>query len=209
VLDDIYSRLWYRFRRAGIELPAPKNSVHMKQPEESRAKQEISPEAFSQLLLSVELFAMLPEEDRVRLAQEMQLRRFGRGERIIERGTAGHTFYLVASGEVAVKAGQDEVEVTRLKRGQYFGEMSLLTGEPRAATVVAVTDALLLELDRPVLSRLFGEHPNLARQLSALLAQRRNQLRAVADTSGGSTDPMPEAGRIFGRLRQIFGLAQD
>lgn len=209
VLDDIYSRLWYRFRREGIEIPFPQRTLHMKQSEEGRAKQEVSPEGLSQLLLSVDLFSMLPEQDRVRLAKDMQLRRFGRGERIIERGTTGHTFYLVAGGEVAVKAGKDEVEVTRLKRGQYFGEMSLLTGEPRAATVVAVTDALLLELDRPVLSRLFGEHPNLARQLSALLAQRRNQLRAVAESAGGGNDATPEAGRIFGRLRQIFGLVQD
>ena len=98
-------------------------------------------------------------------------------------------------------------EVTRLSRGRYFGEMSLLTGEPRAATVVAVQDSVLLELDRPAFARMFVTHPGLARQLSALLAQRRTQLRAVAEASGGSTDPAPEANRILGRLRQIFSLA--
>jgi CRP-like cAMP-binding protein len=85
--------------------------------------------------------------------------------------------------------------------------MSLLTGEPRSATVVAVRDSVLLELDRPAFARMFVTHPGLARQLSALLAQRRTQLRAVAEASGGTGDSAPEERRILGRLRQIFSLA--
>ncbi len=66
---------------------------------------------------------------------------------------------------------------------------------------------MLLELDRPAFARMFVTHPGLARQLSALLAQRRTQLRAVAESGGDSADPAPEARRILGRLRQIFSLA--
>lgn len=204
VLDEFQSRLWYRFRREGIEIPFPQRTVHVRPAEET--KPELAEDALQQLLGTVDLLGLLSESDRARISREVLPRRFGKNERIIEEGEPGHTFYLVADGEVSVRAGKTGVEVTRLKRGQYFGEMSLLTGEPRAATVVAATDALLLELTRPSFARLFAEHPELARQLSALLAQRRSQLRAVAEATGG-TDTAPEAGRIFERLRQIFGLS--
>src|SRR5262249_36287689 len=68
--------------------------------------------------------------------KEMVPRRFGRGERILSEGDPGQTFYVVASGSVSILTGRG-VEVTRLGPGKYFGEMSLLTGEPRSATVVA------------------------------------------------------------------------
>src|SRR4029079_1033512 len=100
-----------------------------------------------------------------------------------------------ALGGFWVLFGPAETEVARLKRGQYFGEMSLLTGEPRAATVLAASDAVLLELDRPVCARLCGEHQALARELSAILAQRRSQLRAAAEAAGGNVEVGPEAGR--------------
>ncbi len=99
--------------------------------------------------------------------------------------------------------------MTRLKRGSYFGEMSLLTGEPRAATVVALEDSVLLELDRAAFAHMFVSNPGLARQLSSLLAQRRTQLRAVAEAGGGGMDAVPEEGHILGRLRQIFGLKPE
>ena len=132
-------------------------------------------------------------------------RRFGAGERIIEEGAPGQTFYLVAEGTVSVTTKRG-VEVTRLSRGQYFGEMSLLTGEPRSATVVAVDDAVLFELDRPGFGALFADHPGLAAQFSTILAERRLQLQAVADASRPSSDH-PEANRILARLRHIFGLS--
>jgi len=131
-------------------------------------------------------------------------RRFGHGERIIEQGAPGQTFYVVASGTVSILTGRG-VEVTRLGRGQYFGEMSLLTGEPRSATVVAAEDAVLFELDRPTFAQLFDEQPALAGLLSEALAHRRGQLRAVAE-AGGNVVEVREANWILDRLRSIFGL---
>ena len=206
-MDEIYTRLWYRLRREGIDIPYPQRTVHFKEPE---PRAEAPDESGAVLLDSVEIFAVLSREERDELRKEMQLRRFGRGERIIQEGAPGHTFYLMVSGEVSVRAGPGESEVARLKRGQYFGEMSLLTGEPRAATVLAASDAVLLELDRPVFARLFSQHQGLARELSAILAQRRSQLKAAAaEAAGGNAEIGREAGRILGRLKQIFGLKGD
>lgn len=205
--EELYTRLWYRLRREGIEIPFPQRVLHTRG--ESAARHEFSPETVNELLRAVDLFSVLSPAELDELRRELVARRFGKGERVIEEGEEGRTFYLLASGEVSVRTGKGH-EVTRLQRGSYFGEMSLLTGEPRAATVVALEDTVLLELDRPAFARMFVSQPGLARQLSALLAQRRTQLRAVAEAGGGTVDSTPEAGRILGRLRQIFGLsAQD
>jgi small-conductance mechanosensitive channel len=206
VREEFYTRLWYRLRRDGIELPHPQRTVNVRA---ESARADVPSESVLELLRTVDLFALLEPSELERLRGELAVRRFGKGEHILHEGERGHTFYLVSSGEVSVRTGKGLVEVTRLRRGHYFGEMSLLTGEPRSATIVAVEDAVLLEVDRPTFARLFASYPGLARQLSALLAQRRTQLRAVAEASGAPHDTVPEAGRIFGKLRQIFGLAHD
>lgn len=206
VKEDLHTRLWYRLRRENIEIPYPRRTVYVRQ---QTTHTELSEDTVRGLLRAVDLFQPLGSEELDGLRQEVVVRRFGKGERIIQEGDEGRTFYVLASGEVSVRAGKLQAEVTRLGCGGYFGEMSLLTGEKRAATVVAVEDSLLLEVDRPTFARMFEQYPGLARQLSALLSQRRTQLRALAQASGGSgADAIPsEVGHILGRLRQIFGLS--
>jgi small-conductance mechanosensitive channel/CRP-like cAMP-binding protein len=202
VKDEVLTRLWYRLRREDIEIPAAPRTFNVSAPVEPVG---FPLEARLSLLGAVDLFHVLGAEQREHLANAMVPRDFGAGERIIEEGAAGQTFYVVASGTVAVTTKRG-VEVTRLTRGQYFGEMSLLTGEPRSATVVAVVDSVLFELDRPGFGELFIGHPGLATQLSTILAERRLQLQAVANANLPPSDH-PEANRILARLRQIFGLS--
>jgi small-conductance mechanosensitive channel len=204
VMEEIYTHLWYRLRREGIEVPLPQRVVHTRP--QAPAVAELDEGHAAAVLRGVDLFATLGEPELQRLQRECVARRFGLGEHVIDEGEKGHTFYVVARGQVSVRLGRELREVARLERGGYFGEMSLLTGEPRTATVVAESDAVLLELDRPLFARLFAEQPDFARQLSALLAQRRAQLRAAAAQGSPPVDPAPEASRIFGRLKNIFGL---
>ena len=200
VMAEFYTRIWYRFRREGIELPAQRKlNMSMGAP-----GSEFPEEMVADMLRRVDLFKVLREEERLRLRQEMVPRRFGKGEHVIEQGDKGTTFYMVGRGELSVRTGG--VEVSRLSRGNYFGEMSLLTGEPRTATVVALTDVVLLELDRPVFARLFSEHPELAPKLSGMLAHRRTQLNA-AMTASGETLPVSEENHILDRLKGIFRLS--
>jgi CRP-like cAMP-binding protein len=200
-MQEIYTRIWYRFRREGIELPYPQRTLHMR---EGTPTPEFPEELVAEMFRRVDLFKVLKEEERTRLRQEMVVRRFARGEHVIEQGEPGKTFYLVGSGELSVRAGG--VEVSRLSRGNYFGEMSLLTGEPRSATVVALTDVVLLELDRPVFARLFEDHPELAPKLSGMLAHRRTQLHAAMTASGETVPVATEESHILDRLKSIFRL---
>lgn len=205
IRDELYTRLWYRFDREGIEIPFPQRTVHLVPQSEANLPSSTRDE----LVARVDLFSPLTSSERARVAADFVERRFGRGERIITEGAAGHTFYLVARGTVAVRSGKNDASVAELGPGEYFGEMSLLTGEPRTATVVAQADVVLLELDRPSFARMFAEHPGLASQLSSLLARRKSELEAAVSHLETAVDTSPEANRILGRLKQIFGLRSD
>lgn len=203
-LEQIYTRLWYRFSRDGVEIPLPQREVYMRA--EPVAHKDTSEEILG-LLQSVDLLALLPLDQLRALAREVAPRRFGQDERVITQGDEGNTFYVVAQGSVSVRVGLPEVEVARLGRGQYFGEMSLLTGEPRAASVIAAEDSLLLEVARPTFAAILAQVPELAAALADLLARRRTELNALAMASGAPrAEATREANRIFTRLREIFGL---
>jgi small-conductance mechanosensitive channel/CRP-like cAMP-binding protein len=204
VRDELLTRLWYRFERNGIEFGIPRRIIHS----DTLAKEALPPPSQS-LLDDVDLFAPFSPQERAKLAKAAQERRFGRGEEIISIGEEGHTFYLVASGRVSVRMGIG-IELAKLSKGQYFGEMSLLTGEPRTTTVVADEDSVLLEFGRECFVEHFANNPQLTESLSKLLATRRTELAKASATPEAplAAAQQSEANRIFTRLRQIFGLRQ-
>ena len=204
VRDELLTRLWYRFERNGIEFGIPRRIIH-----NALAPQEETAPPSQSLLDNVDLLAPFSPQERAKLATSARERRFGRGEEIISAGEEGHTFYLVVSGRVSVRM-RTGVEVAKLSKGQYFGEMSLLTGEPRTTTVVAEEDAVLLEFGRECFVEHFANNPQLTESLSKLLAARRTALAkaSTASETPSASAQQSEANRIFTRLRQIFGLRQ-
>jgi CRP-like cAMP-binding protein len=115
--------------------------------------------------------------------------RYRQGEVIIREGQAGHEMYLMESGRVRVVRGQgqDAVVLDEMGAGDLFGEMALLTGKPRSATVVALTDLNLWMIAQSDFDELVTAYPNLALALSRLLSER---LRDTDDRI--LTKPAPE-----------------
>lgn len=204
-MEALHTRLWYRFQQDGLDVALPQRVTHQAAPSDRPFR---TLDETLGLLSSVDLLQLLRPEDLRSLAAEVLPRRFRPGERIIQQGQAGNTFYVVAQGTVSVRTGTPEREVTHMSAGSYFGEMSLLTGEPRSASVVAVDEVELLEVARPTFGRVLSAHPELAQSLAELLGQRRSELRAVSQLPGGAAagEAAPEAKRIFGRLKEIFRL---
>ncbi len=193
--DEFYGRLWYRLARAGIEIPFPQRVVT------TRAERPRAQGLREELLNELDFFAPFDPSERRAIAQAAAERHFGLGEAMCVEGREGETFYVLVSGRASVRVGSPAREITTLARGQCFGEMSLLTGEPRAATVVATEDSVVLEFDRAEFTGFFNSRPELVHQMAELLAKRRAQLATVPDGPGA---PAPDAASVLTRLRRIF-----
>jgi CRP-like cAMP-binding protein len=170
-----------------------------------------SREGDSGLLASQPLFSSLDQIQLNYLALGSRRVRFGKGERIISQGDAGNSMFILATGKAEVlveREGRAQL-VGSLVAGDCFGEISLLTGEPRSATVLATLDCEVLEIEQETIGILLREHPELADSLSETVVARRSatetQLAAAASNGDG---PARDADKesFLRRLRKFFQL---
>ncbi len=201
--SEVRMRLWYGFRRAGISFPFPHRDVHLHVTEPEVVKRKAARER-SDGLRRIPLFSTLAPDEIHALAAHAETRQFGSGEQIVVEGDAGDELYGLVRGRVRVSAAG--VEVARLGEGEFFGEMSLLTREHRAATVEAVGPCTLVVVGHDALQHAFDVHPELVQRLSAAIAERQRNLDATlraADTNG--TQPEGDrATELLDRIRAFF-----
>ena len=120
------------------------------------------------------------DEELKLLVPEVTVQKFGAGEAIVREGDKGDSLFIIRSGIVEVVATNSEgkqVHIRDLSRPAFFGEMALMTGEPRTATVRARTDAELLELDHDGFSEFFKAHPETASRIGEVIAERMTENR--------------------------------
>jgi CRP-like cAMP-binding protein len=119
--------------------------------------------------------------------------------------------FIIADGRVQVSLGQDNINSTlaSLDAGDFVGEMSLMTGEPRAATCTAAVDVLCYELDHATLQRLLTTRPAIADQMSSLLAARQEGLlRKGGEMSAQAAARTNDRRRALGeKIRRLFNLS--
>ncbi|MFA7228864.1 MAG: cyclic nucleotide-binding domain-containing protein, partial [Melioribacteraceae bacterium] len=99
------------------------------------------------------------------------------GELIIKEGESGSSMYVLAEGLLNVfvnESGKERVKVGTISPGQFFGEMSLLTGEERGATVIAETDSVTVEISKEPFKKILKKRPELANALSEVIAERQS-----------------------------------
>ncbi|AFE05653.1 cyclic nucleotide-binding domain-containing protein [Corallococcus coralloides DSM 2259] len=126
-------------------------------------------------LPSIPLFSDLPRDAFIQLFERCPLRRFGPGERILAQGTHGDAFYVICEGSVRVFREEDShrQDLATLEVGAFFGEMALLSGAPRAASVESVSDdTQVLEISAAVLATLSRSHPPVAKALKKFCRER-------------------------------------
>jgi CRP-like cAMP-binding protein len=181
--DEVRTAIYYTFARHGIEIPYPIQVEYSKEfTEPDTAVRERDRE---RLLAGVDLFASLDEEQRRELAARTRDKVFGNGEAIVRQGQPGHSMFVLASGRAAVTLDAQGHEVAVIEPGGYFGEMSLLTGEPRTATVVARGDTHVIELDADLFRRLAAADPQAIEQIGIAAATRRIELEQVRSAAQG------------------------
>ncbi len=170
--DAIRTNVWYEARRAGLAIPFPMRTVELRRP---AAHKETLTADLREQLSRQDILATLDEVQKDRLLEHAQIRRFGRGEKVIRQDSDGCSMFVIVHGEadVVIRANGSDTTVATLHAGEAFGEMCLLTGEKRSATVVAKCDCELWEIDRAQLQPIIHENAALAERLSELLARRR------------------------------------
>lgn len=135
----------------------------------------------SELLKEVPLFQFLDDQERALLADQLSQVRFNRGELVFQIGDPGDALYIIQSGqaEIFFKNNTGERVVLEVAtRGDFFGELSMLDGGCRSASVIATEDLAALRLDRTQLERFLQQCPKAAMDLLAAMGRR---LRVSAD----------------------------
>ena len=116
-------------------------------------------EKYEQILKKVKILNSVSAYERSQIADAIKEENFSSGERVIKQGDAGNIFYMISEGEgIAKKSfeGEEEKQVMEYSPGDYFGELALLRNEPRAASVYAKTNLVVLKLDRLSFKRMIG-----------------------------------------------------
>lgn len=201
--DLVRALIYYAFRRSNITIPYP-IQVELSAAEGGVApvRTEIGPAA----LAPVALFAALTDAERAALAAIARPKLFAAGEAVVRQGQAGRSLFVVVRGEAAVTLAGADGEVAVLRAGDVFGEMSLLTGEARSATVTAIADCDLLEIDADGFRRLVLANPSVLERVTSVTAARREELDHHRETHATPAAASDTRVTLLARVRQFLRL---
>ena len=221
----VRARIYTALRRAGIPLALPAKQLFVEVDAEQRRHEKSERRVTDRLeaLRGVSLFKALTEDELRTLAEGMSHVIYTTGEVITRQGAIAHWLYVMTGGTAEIRttldvdgpegpiAPQTKV-VARLTSPDFFGEMGLMTGEPRLADVIATSDVDCFRLGKATFERVLLARPEIAELLSEKLATRRVELIAVRDNLDASARQQREASerdRILGSIKSFFGLSRD
>lgn len=214
--DAVQSRIWYEVQRAGLYIPFPIRTVHLRDLDRAEDQEHLQRlERARELLARVELFKAVDGETLNALASAARREHYGHGERLMTEGEPGDSLYLIDCGRVLVSKSGDALDtgtirLATLDAGSFIGEHSLLTGEPRSATVTADGGCEVLVLEKSALAPLLEGDPTLAERLSRALAERdaatSSTLARKREQRSAEGRPAEDQDSILGRIRDFFRL---
>ncbi|MFN2549481.1 MAG: cyclic nucleotide-binding domain-containing protein [Myxococcales bacterium] len=210
-------RIYVALKRAGIPLAVPGQTiwVSMDDPQHKERKLQREIQHRMAALEHIEMFAQLSADDRLRLAEGMRPAPFGRGEVITRQDSAAHWLYVLTKGEVEVRIrGEGGVEklVTRMGAPNVFGEMGVMTGERRTASVIAATEIECYRIDKEVFKAVLRNRPDMVETISAVMARRRVELAGVReglDAEARKRRVTEERNQLLSSIQSFFGLDDD
>jgi small-conductance mechanosensitive channel/CRP-like cAMP-binding protein len=199
--DVVRRAIYYELGRRGIEIPWPIQIEYQR--EEAPVDVDAQRERYCLAIAAVPILAPLPADAQRALAESARERLFGEGEIVLREGEPGASMFIVLQGEVAVTIGEPPRQVALVGAGGYIGEMSILTGDPRRATVRARRDSRLVEIAGDVFRKCVQGNPGVIEQLAAAATTRRQELEQVALAPADQAERRQSLAR---RMRQFFGL---
>jgi CRP-like cAMP-binding protein len=204
--SDVASRIWYRLRRDGIEHAFP---ARVLKPDPPCPSPEDVERRTAAALRGVDLFEPLSDAERLALAGRLRPQLFAAGETVIRQGERGDSLFLITRGRLEVRVASEGVEsvVSTLEAGSFFGEMSLLTGDPRTATVVALEDAEVVRVAREDFRHVAAANPAVLEGVTRIVSARRDRLAESIRESEEAAAARAGAHRdLLDRVRAFFGV---
>ena len=208
--DVVHTSLWYALRRKAIEVPYPVRTLRMQSEPVAGAGAEQFERDIMLELRRVDFLHDLNDEELRLLLPGVTLLNFGTGEIIVRQGDQGDSLYIIRNGTVEVIATSSDgkpVHIHDLQRPAFFGEMALMTGEPRSATIRARTDAELLELNRDGFTELFKAHPETAARMGEIISARMTETRELLAAAPHEDGARTRANWLVAKMRAVFNLA--
>jgi small-conductance mechanosensitive channel len=202
---EITNGIWYAFRRSGISIPFPIRDVklhHVERKHEIEQIETLRKSARSDLD-NQPILASLSGEDLDTIAKRMTIERYGDGEAIVHQGQSGDSMFIIHRGECDVILGENS-RVAGLSASDYFGEMSLLTGEPRTATVRAKGETTLFSIQKALFAEMLSAHPATCESLASALAKRRSELDEIAGRKRENAEK--SASKMLSKIKSFFKI---
>lgn len=219
ICSEFQERLWYHFHRAGLEFPFPVSDVRLndaKERSETRTLENLH------ALGRIDIIACMDPDSVARLAKQARVVHFAAKEPIIRQGEVGGSLYVIKHGQVTLSLDGHGEHGTKplaiLNEGDFFGEMSLLTGERRTASAYAASECELLVIDHNHFAALLEEHPEFMQRISHVIAERRAGIETARLNLAEAREHLVPAQRqdavveaatneIFDRIRAFFKLS--
>lgn len=209
--SGVASAIIYRFRRQGIILARKQQELSFAPPPKSNLPEETTANILARLQ-EISLFQLLTPEELANLATHVRPLVYGPPERIVVQGDQGTSLFILDAGMVDIVVQSQEntpLKVAELQAGAVFGEMALLTGDPRTATVRASTEVVVLEVTWDIFRPILQERQEIIDQISQLLATRRSATNAKLQEERRRIDSQPVEQdslreRMIERMRILF-----
>jgi small-conductance mechanosensitive channel/CRP-like cAMP-binding protein len=212
--SQIRLRLYAALQRSGIDLPYPQYHLHLTHKDDryEQNKQLRTIKEQMEALRHVDLFNSLHDDELVKIAEQLVYTPFAQGEIMMKQGTIAHWLYIIISGEADVfleLAEGKRHKVGTVHGGNLLGEMGLMTGDPRSATVIAQSEVLAYRLNKDSFKKILEERSELAIEISKLLVSRQFSLdnfQEQLDSESLVQLMSQQQNKFLEQIRNFFGL---
>ena len=206
--EAVWEQIWLHLKLAGIKHVMERTDIQLLfqgiKPKKSKQTKNIS------ILYDIDIFQPFSDEAKVYISNKMQRQYFPPGQMVVQEDAAGDSLFIIIEGVLGVwnrTKDNQSIEVARLGAGNFFGEMALLTGESRAATIISISDTYLYEITKADIYPLIKKQPEIFFPLSEVLSERKLATQTQMNNhTNEHLDKETLSNQILNKIQSFFGF---
>lgn len=207
--EMIWLNVWTHLKQAGIRHIMERHEVQMSLIKPREDRKEDKDGGRLAILKRISIFKPFSNEDKAYISKRMKSHYFRPEQEVVRQGDDGDSLFIIAEGALSIRvlsrSGDKDIEVARLGTGNFVGEMALLTGEPRTATIVAISDTHLFEITKEHIYPLIKRQPEISRRLSEVLTKRKIDMEEKKDENEAKKiDKETLAKQFLNKITEFF-----